>query len=90
MDSEMVLVPKKFLEQQEERLIRIENLISGKLETDLSNEWIEARKIPSMLSISERTWQRWRNAKLIQTSKVNSKIYVKRSDVEKLLMSNQS
>lgn len=89
MEPEMLLVPRKFLEEQEERLKRIERYTCGKIENDFSNDWIEARKIPSMLSISERTWYRWKKENLISTSKVKGKIYVKRSDVENILTSNR-
>ena len=45
-------------------------------------------KIPKLLGISQKTWQTYRDKRLIPFSQIGSKIFVKRADLEKFMESH--
>ena len=47
-----------------------------------SNEWIVSKDVPDYLGISQRTWQNYRDKKLIPFSQIGRKIWVRRSDLD--------
>ncbi|WP_278701476.1 helix-turn-helix domain-containing protein [Butyricimonas virosa] len=53
----------------------------------LANEsgWIASKDVPDYLGISRRTWQRYRNERLIPFSQIGRKIWVKKADIDKFL-----
>jgi len=54
-----------------------------------SIEWINSTDVPSYLGISRRSWQNYRDKKLIPFSQIGRKIWVKRSDLDQFLTSCQ-
>ena len=51
------------------------------------NDWITSKDVPTYLGISRRTWQNYRDKKLIPFSQVGRKIWVKRSDLDAFIES---
>ncbi len=51
--------------------------------------WIESKKIPPLLGISNRTWTSWRKNRVIPFSQFGSKIYVRLEDINNLLESHK-
>ncbi|SBW02498.1 helix-turn-helix domain-containing protein [uncultured Dysgonomonas sp.] len=50
-----------------------------------NNKWLDNQDVCTLLNISKRTLQYYRNTGKISFSQVNNKCYYKASDVEKLL-----
>ena len=51
--------------------------------------WIEGKKVPGLLGISSKTWQNWRDKRVIPFAQFGAKIYVKLEDIHQLLESNR-
>ncbi len=45
--------------------------------------WIESKEVPKMLGISAKTWQNWRDRKVIPFSQFGAKIYVNINDIHR-------
>ena len=82
---QMAVVPQSFLNKMEEKLESLENILRDKNEQELNSQWIESVKIPKILGISQKTWQTYRDKRLIPFSQVGSKIFVKRADLVKFM-----
>jgi hypothetical protein len=62
----------------------------GKLKIDaIQNNWLSSQQVQEILGISQKTWQTYRNNRMIPFSQIGQKIYVKASDLEEFL-SNHS
>jgi hypothetical protein len=55
---------------------------------DPEDVFFDNQEFMSLMNISKRTAQEWRNKKVIEFSQVGNKIYYKLSDVKKLLKEN--
>jgi hypothetical protein len=78
----MAVVPQSFLNKLEEKINQLESILKEKTEEELNSQWIESVKIPKILGISQKTWQTYRDKRLIPFSQIGSKIFVKRADLE--------
>ena len=85
---QMAVVPQSFLNKMEEKLESLENILRDKNEQEINSQWIESVKIPKILGISLKTWQTYRDKRLIPFSQIGSKIFVRRSDLEKFMESH--
>lgn len=81
----LTVVPSEFLSKLEEELTEMKELLRQKSEKEVSDQWIESVKIPKLLGISRKTWQTYRDKRLIPFSQIGSKIYVKRTDLEEFM-----
>jgi hypothetical protein len=82
---QMAVVPQSFLNKMEQKLDNLENILRDKNEQEINSQWIESVKIPKILGISLKTWQTYRDKRLIPFSQIGSKIFVRRSDLEKFM-----
>lgn len=82
---QMAVIPQSFLEKIEERMETLENILRIKTENEINSQWIESVKIPKLLGISQKTWQTYRDKRLIPFSQIGSKIFVKRADLENFM-----
>jgi hypothetical protein len=82
----LALVPQEFLLEVKSDLNELKELSRIKTEEELNSQWIESVKVPKILGISRKTWQTYRDKKLINFSQIGSKIYVKRADLEKFMI----
>lgn len=88
MNFQMAVVPQSFLNKMEEKMEKLESILRDKSETEINSQWIESVKIPKQLGISQKTWQTYRDKRIIPFSQIGSKIYVKRIDLEKFMQSH--
>ena len=88
MNLQMAVVPQNFLNKMEEKLEKLETILRDKSETEINSQWIESVKIPKILGISQKTWQTYRDKRIIPFSQIGSKIFVKRADLEKFMQSH--
>jgi len=47
----------------------------------MNSQWIESGEARKILGISQKTWQTYRDKRLIPFSQFGRKIYVKRADI---------
>jgi len=78
----VMVVPSEFLQQVESDLQILKELMRTKNEKEINSQWIESVKVPKILGISRKTWQNYRDKRLIPFSQIGNKIYVKRADLE--------
>ena len=85
---QMAVVPQSFIDNVEQKLETLEKILRDKNEQEINSQWIESVKIPKILGISLKTWQTYRDKRLIPFSQIGSKIFVKRADLEKFMESH--
>lgn len=76
------VVPHDFLEKIDSEIKELKNLLRVKSENERKSELIESARIPKLLGISRKTWQTYRDRRLIPFSQIGSKIFVRRSDLD--------
>lgn len=85
---QMAIVPQSFLNKMVEKIESLETILRGRSEQEVNSQWIESVKIPKLLGISPKTWQTYRDKRLIPFSQIGSKIYVKRADLDQFMESH--
>jgi hypothetical protein len=84
----LAVVPQDFLQQIEADLTELKELMRAKSEDEINSQWIESTNVPKILGICRKTWQSYRDKRIIPFTQVGSKIYVKRSDLENFMESH--
>jgi hypothetical protein len=74
------------LKQNDQKILE---LLEKRPEQLFQLRWIESKKVPALLDISPRTWQSWRDKRIIPYSQFGAKIYVKLDDINALLEKNK-
>lgn len=87
-ELQVVVMPQSYLKKQEAQIEKLINLLEKKSEEEINSQWIESVKIPKMLGISQKTWQTYRDKRIIPFSQIGSKIFVKRADLENFMQSH--
>lgn len=85
---QMAVVPQTFLNTMVEKLEQLEVILQKKSQEEINSQWIESVRIPKLLGISAKTWQSYRDKRIIPFSQIGSKIYVKRIDLENFMQSH--
>jgi hypothetical protein len=85
----LAVIPQDFLTKLESDLQELKEFMRVKNEQEINSQWIESVKVPEILGISRKTWQTYRDKKLLSYVQIGSKIYVKRSDLEDFMMSHR-
>jgi len=83
----LAVIPQDFLEKMEADINELKELLRIKNEDEINSQWIESVKVPKILGISRKTWQTYRDKRLILFSQIGAKIYVKRSDLQNFMNS---
>ena len=83
------IVSQDFLTEMKQEISELKSILSEKTEEEKNSEWIESVKIPKLLGISRKTWQTYRDRRLIPFSQIGSKIYVKRSDLDEFMKNHR-
>lgn len=81
----MIMVPEEEWRNLHDTLEQIIDLITRRNSDDSSNEWIESDEARKLLGISPKTWQNYRDQRLIPFSQIGRKIYVNRADLDAFL-----
>lgn len=85
---QMAVVPQSFLNKLEEKMEALETILKEKSEQEINSQWINSTQVPKILGISQKTWQTYRDKRLIPFSQIGSKIFVKREDLENFMNSH--
>jgi hypothetical protein len=82
----MVLLPESVW--QEVRNNQKKMLVLLQKNKEEESEWIESAKARKMLGICAKTWQDYRDKRVIPFSQFGRKIYVKKADLNKFMMNH--
>ena len=78
-------VPEEEWRNLHATLEQIIDLITRRNADDLGHEWIESETARKILGVSPKTWQNYRDQRLIPFSQIGRKIYVNRTDLDAFL-----
>lgn len=81
----LFVVPEEEWRNLHDTLERIIDLITRRNADDLGHEWIESETARKILGISPKTWQNYRDQRLIPFSQIGRKIYVTQADLDAFL-----
>lgn len=84
----MVMVPSADWQKMQEEIGKISEYIINKEEENQS-EWLTSEQAREILGVSSRTWQTYRNRRLIPFSQIGKTILVKKSDLEEFLKTHR-
>ena len=81
----MVMLPKEVWEGVQSSLQELKEMLQSKTADEINGQWIESTEARKMLKVSSKTWQTYRDKRIIPFSQVGRKIYVRRSDLLKFM-----
>ncbi len=81
----MLLVPEDEWRNLHDMLEQIIDLITRRNADDSNSDWIESEEARKLLGISPKTWQNYRDQRLIPFSQIGRKIYVNCADLDAFL-----
>lgn len=81
----MVVVPQSVWEGVKDDLQQVKELLIKKNTEKVENEWLESVKARKMLGVSPKTWQTYRDRRIIPFAQIGRKILVKRADLDAFL-----
>lgn len=84
----MILLPQSEWEGLKQELKELAKLVTNRNQSDMMNEWIESGEARKMLGVSQKTWQTYRDNRIIPFSQFGRKIYVKKADLEAFMQSH--
>ena len=81
----LFVVPEEKWRNLHTTLEQIIDLIIQRNADDSNSEWIESEAARKILGVSPKTWQNYRDQRLIPFSQIGRKIYVNRADLDAFL-----
>ena len=83
------MIPETEWQTLKEELQSIKSLILNENEKSNKKKWISSDEAMTQLGISKKTWQIYRDKRLIPFSQFGRKIYVLQADIDAFLNSKQ-
>ncbi len=81
----LFVVPEEEWRNLHDTLEQIIDLITRRNADDSISEWIESEDARKILGVSPKTWQNYRDKRIIPFSQIGRKIYVNRDDLDAFL-----
>jgi len=81
----LAVMPQSELVSIKNTLTQIQEQLNKQAASNFKEQYIESKQVPKLLGISGRTWQAYRDRKEFPFIQLGSKIWVKRSDLEKFM-----
>ena len=66
-------------------LQEVKETLRTKTKEEINSEWVESTTARKILGVSTRTWQDYRDKRVIPFSQFGRKIYVRRADIESFM-----
>ena len=85
LTTTMVMLPQTEWEGVKSDLQELKELVRAKSSEELNSQWIESTQARQLLGVSQKTWQGYRDRRIIPFTQVGRKIYVKRADLNKFM-----
>lgn len=84
----LVVLPQSEWEGVKNLLAEVKNALQAKSKAEIDAQWLESSEARKMLGVSAKTWQDYRDKRLITFSQFGRKIYVRRAEIESFLESH--
>ena len=81
----VVVLPESEWKGIKDLLLEVKDTLQTKSDTEINSQWIESHEARKMLGVSAKTWQDYRDKRVIPFSQFGRKIYVRRADIEAFL-----
>lgn len=78
----MVVLPQSVWEGVKSDIQDMKELLTKRNIEEAGNEWIESAEARKMLGVSPKTWQTYRDRRIIPFAQIGRKILVKKADLE--------
>lgn len=82
---QVVVLPESEWVSIKDLLQEVKDTLQTKSEEETNSQWIESTEARKMLGVSAKTWQDYRDKRVIPFSQFGRKIYVRRADIEAFL-----
>ena len=82
----MLLIPQEEWQSLHEKLDRLTDIVEKTQRGSSSCDWLESEEARKLLGISPKTWQNYRDQRLIPFSQIGRKIYVNQADIDNFLL----
>jgi len=84
----MVVLPQSVWEDVKSDIQDMKELLTKRNTENTENEWIDSVKARKMLVVSPKTWQTYRDKRIIPFAQIGRKILVKREDLQAFMESH--
>ena len=78
----VVMLPQAEWEGIKDLLNEVKDTLQARSAEEVNSQWIESTEARKMLGVSAKTWQDYRDKRVIPFSQFGRKIYVRRADIE--------
>ena len=78
----VVVLPQAEWEGIKDLLNEVKDTLLTRSAEEVNSQWIESTEARKMLGVSAKTWQDYRDKRVIPFSQFGRKIYVRRADIE--------
>lgn len=85
----MLVVPHEERQSLHKKLNRLTEMAVRSHSAASSTDWLESEEAQKLLGVSPKTWQNYRDQRLIPFSQIGRKIYVNRADLDAFLRSHR-
>ena len=82
---QIVVLPESEWASIKDLLKEVKDTLQTKSDEDMKSQWIESTTARKMLGVSAKTWQDYRDKRVIPFSQFGRKIYARRADIEAFL-----
>ena len=79
------MIPQEEWQSLHEKLDRLIEIVEKAQIGSPGKDWFESDEVREILGISPKTWQNYRDQRLIPFSQIGRKIYVNRADLDAFL-----
>ena len=84
----MVVLPQSVWEDVKSDIQDMKELLTKRNTKNTENKWIDSVKARKMLGVSPKTWQTYRDKRIIPFAQIGRKILVKREDLQAFMESH--
>ena len=84
----MAVIPQRTLDELIYELKEVKQILTDRNRAEADNEWVESAEARKLLGVSQRTWQYYRDKKIIPFSQFGRKIFVRRADLNSFMEKN--
>ena len=85
-ESIFAIVPKSKLDWIESVLQQVQQVMNNNTRTSkLEDEWVSSEEARKVLGVSPKTWQSYRDKRLLEFAQIGRKILVRKSSLEAFL-----
>lgn len=85
---DIIKIETDVFEEIQENLKDIKEKLNEIKLQNLEDTWLSSKQVQKVLGISQKTWQTYRDKRLIKFSQIGQKIYVKASWLENFIENN--